>query len=416
MGLFKRRKQPEERGEATAGDALLRALIGSSAATKQNALEIPTLNGCIEYIANTIAMLPIKLYKEERSEDGKSKVSEVVDDARLTLLNDETGDTLDAAQFWKAMVSDYFLGKGAYAYIRKERNAFVGLYYVNEESVNIAKNSDPIYKDYWIIVGGRVYQPHEFIKVIRNTKDGAQGTSLIEENPTIISVGYNTLKFENNLVEKGGNKKGFLQSETVITQEVIDSLKEAWKNLYSNNEENIVVLNKGLSFQEASNSSVEMQLNENKETNAAEICKLFNVPESIIKGTADTADYITGFRLAVLPVIRAIECALNRDFLLEKEKRGSAIYYWAFDTKEITKGDIKTRYEAYRTAIEANFMQIDEVRYQEDMEPLGLNFVKLGLNDVLFDPATNTVYTPNTNQLTAIDLKGGGTNENRNPQ
>ena len=413
MGLFKRRKQPEERGDVTVDDTLLRALIGGSAATKKKALEIPTLNGCIEYIANTIAMLPIKLYKEERGEEGKSKVSEIIDDKRLALLNDETGDTLDAAQFWKAMVSDYFLGKGAYAYIRKERNAFAGLHYVSEESVNIAKNSDPIFKDYWIIVGGRVYQPYEFLKVIRKTKDGAQGTSLIEENPMIISVGYNTLKFENNLVEKGGNKKGFLQSETTLTQEVIDNLKEAWKNLYGNNEENIVVLNKGLSFQEASNSSVEMQLNENKETNAAEICKLFNVPESIIKGTADTADYITGFRLAVLPVIRAIECALNRDFLLEKEKHGSTIYYWAFDTKEITKGDIKTRYEAYRTAIEANFMQIDEVRYQEDMEPLGLNFVKLGLNDVLYDPETKTVYTPNTNQMTTIDTKGGGSDEDR---
>lgn len=416
MSLFNRRKQPEERGEAAVDDALLRALVGGSAATKQKALEIPTLNGCIEYIANTIAMIPIKLFKEERGEEGKGQVTEVIDDNRIALLNDETGDTLDAAQFWKAMVSDYFLGKGAYAYIRKERNAFAGLHYVSEESVNIAKNSDPIFKDYWVIVGGRVYQPHEFLKIIRKTKDGCQGSSLIEENPMIISVGYNTLKFENSLVEKGGNKKGFLQSETTLTQEVIDSLKKAWKNLYGNNEENIVVLNKGLSFQEASNSSVEMQLNENKETNAAEICKLFNVPESIIKGTANSEDYITGFKLAVMPVIRAIECALNRDFLLEKEKHGDVVYYWAFDTKEITKGDIKTRYEAYKTAIEANFMQIDEVRYQEDMEPLGLNFVKLGLNDVLYDPETQTVYTPNTNQMTTINAKGGDRDENRNPQ
>lgn len=416
MSLFKRKKQQEARAEVIASDMLLRALIGNAAATKQKALEIPTLSGCIEYIANTIAMIPIKLYREEQTQEGKGNVSEVIDDDRIVLLNDETGDTLDAAQFWKAMVSDYFLGKGAYAYIDKVRNAFVGLYYVDEEAVSIAKNSDPIFKDYWIIVGGRVYQPHEFIKVIRKTKDGAQGRSLIEENPMIISVGYNTLKFENNLVEKGGNKKGFLQSESVLAQENVDQLKEAWKNLYSNNEENIVVLNKGLSFQEASNSSVEMQLNENKETNATEICKLFNVPESIIKGTASPEEYITGFKLAVMPVIRAIECALNRDFLLEKEKRGSSIYYWAFDTKEITKGDIKARYEAYRTAIEANFMQIDEVRYQEDMEPLGLNFVKLGLNDVLFDPTTNTVYTPNTNQLTTIGLKGGVNHANRDPE
>ena len=36
----------------------------------------------------------------------------------------------------------------------------------------------------------------------------------------------------------------------------------------------------------------------------------------------------------------------------------------------------------------SNCMQIDEVRYLENLEPLGLNFIKLGLQDVLFNPQT----------------------------
>ena len=32
------------------------------------------------------------------------------------------------------------------------------------------------------------------------------------------------------------------------------------------------------------------------------------------------------------------------------------------------------------------------------MPPLGLNFIKLGLNDALYDPASKTFSTPNTNQ------------------
>ena len=39
-----------------------------------------------------------------------------------------------------------------------------------------------------------------------------------------------------------------------------------------------------------------------------------------------------------------------------------------------------------------------KVRYKEDMPPLGLNFVKLGLNDVMYDTVSKTFYTPNTNQ------------------
>lgn len=111
-------------------------------------------------------------------------------------------------------------------------------------------------------------------------------------------------------------------------------------------------------------------------------------------GTAgDTASLA---KLAAIPLMKVIECALNRDLLLEKEK-GSL--YWAFDTKELLKGSMKERFDAYKTALDANFMQVDEVRFAEDMEPLGLTWIKLGLQDVLYDPKTNTIYTPNTNQM-----------------
>ena len=48
-------------------------------------------------------------------------------------------------------------------------------------------------------------------------------------------------------------------------------------------------------------------------------------------------------------------------------------------------------------------MQIDEIRYMEDLEPLGLNFIKLGLQDVLFNPETKEVYTPNTGQTLSMN-------------
>ena len=46
---------------------------------------------------------------------------------------------------------------------------------------------------------------------------------------------------------------------------------------------------------------------------------------------------------------------------------------------------------------------------KENMEPLGLQFIKLGLQDVLYDPKTKVVYTPNTNQSNKL----GGEKEGR---
>lgn len=98
-------------------------------------------------------------------------------------------------------------------------------------------------------------------------------------------------------------------------------------------------------------------------------------------------------RLAAIPLMTTIQCALNKDLLLEREK---GQFYFAFDTKELLRGDMKTRFAAYKTALDANFMQIDEVRYAEDMEPLGLDWIRLGLQDVLYNPKTHELFTPNT--------------------
>jgi phage portal protein BeeE len=173
----------------------------------------------------------------------------------------------------------------------------------------------------------------------------------------------------------------------------MDKLKAAWKNLYSNNTESVVILNDGLDFQEASNTSVEMQLNENKNTNAIEICRLFNISPNIINGKATNDEFKNSFKTGVIPVLRAIECACNRDVLLEKEKPQR---FWAFDTKEMLKENIKERFEAWSQAIDSNFMQIDEVRYEENLPPLGIKWIKLGLDSVLYDPKSGEIYTPNT--------------------
>lgn len=393
MGVFNRRKLvKEERADTdTVDDVLLSALLGRTTLDKDVAMNIPSLNGCVEYIANSISMLPIKLYREKNG-----TVEEVKNDKRVFLLNDDTRDTLDSAQFWKAIIFDYFMGKGGYAYINRDGNEFQSIHYVDESYVSIHKGTDPIFKDYNIMVNGNTYQPYEFIKLLRKTKDGSSGKSILEDTPLILSVGYNTLKFEENLVTKGGAKKGFLMTDKKLSQEIMDKLKEAWRKLFTNSEEKVVVLNDGLKFQEASESSVEMQLNENKQTNSSEICKILNVPESIIKGTASETDFKNGFKLGVMPVIRIIEAALNRDFLLEREKIGEEVYYWSIDTKEMLKGDIKSRYDAYKTGLDANFLQIDEVRYMEDLPEFGLDWIKLGLKDVLYNPKNGEIYTPNT--------------------
>lgn len=400
MGWFNKKK-PEIRadtGEVQFDDPLLVAMLGGgTAVTKQMALQVPTVSGGIDLIANIVASTPIKLYREL---GGKTR--EVQDDYRLRLLNDDTGDTLDANQFWHAMVRDYYLGKGGYAYLHRVKGRCQSIHYVDETSIAIQKKPDPIFKDYDISVNGTSYKPFQFIKVLRNTVDGAEGVPITKESAKLIEVAFQSLCYELYLVKKGGNKKGFLRAEKKIDKPAMDELKAAFQRLYSNNSDNVVVLNNGIDFKESSNTSVEMQLNENKKSNAEEFAKIFHVSTDVSGGKATESDTASLAKLAAIPLMVTIQCALNRDFLLESEKDS---YYWAFDTKELLKGDMKERFDAYKTALDANFMQVDEVRFAEDLEPLGLTWIKLGLQDVLYDPKTKLLYTPNTNQTSRMAEK-----------
>lgn len=400
---FRNRNQNQENEIRQSDDLILKSFLSEDTISEREAINIPAVSKCVNLIADTVSMIPIKLYKEEFL-NGKRKTVEV-EDERCDLFNLDTKDTLDGVQFKRALARDYLLFGGAYAYIKKRRNTVKSLNYVSFENVHIIENFDPIFKDYNILIGGQSYKPFEFLKVLRSTKDGANGIGIINQNQELLKVAYLTLKFEQSLVSTGGSKKGFIKSEKKITKEAMDSLKRAWRELYCNTENNIIVLNDNLDFKEASNTSTEMQLNENKNSINNSILDIFGVPTDW--------NWETFIKTAVMPILSAIECALNRDLLLEKEKKS---FYFAFDTKEITKGDIKTRFEAYKTALDANLMQIDECRYMEDLEPLGLNFIKLGLQDVLFNPQTKEVYTPNTNKVTNISGAGGENFENRNQE
>ena len=136
-----------------------------------------------------------------------------------------------------------------------------------------------------------------------------------------------------------------------------------------------------------------MQLKESKKTLQEEINDIFHIKP----------DFYETFKLAIYPIIKAFETALNRDLLLEKEKKN---LFFEFDVKEIIKANIKERYEAYKLAKESSFMTINEIRKAENMEYIdGLDVVNVGLGAVLYDTNTHQYYTPNTNVMSQAKME-----------
>ena len=397
MGIFNRSKREETMDETKVDDLLLKALLQGGTVDRKTALSIPVVSACVDLICNTFAMIPFKLYKET-VKDGK-RATEEVTDGRVTIINEDTTDTLDGFQFKKAICEDYLMGKGGYAYIKKISNDFVGLFYVEDSKISFLKNTDSIFKSFDVMVDGKTYKNYEFIKLLRNTKDGASGKGLTEQISQALETAFQRLKYECDLTKTGGSRKGFLKSQKHLDKKSIEALKNAWEDYYAGNA-NTVVLNDGLDFQEASNSSQQNEMDAKTRTFADEVREIFHL-------NANFDDFIKN---AIMPIATAFATALNRDFLLEKEKES---YYFAPDTKELLKGSLKERYDAYRIAITTGFKTRNEIRYMEDDDAIeGLDMITLGLGEVLLNASTGEIYTPNTNTIAKMGVNGTVTQNN----
>ena len=226
MNFFKRKQKQEVRAENSETTSILTFFGLTGKLTREAAAEIPTVSACINKISEAVSRLPVKLYRKMNDE-----VEEIKSDARLRLLNGETGDTLNTVDMWKAAISDYYLGSGAWIYVDSDGIETRSLRYVSCDNVSIMQNNDPIFKAFAILVNGKRYFDFQFIRLLRKTRDGYTNLPMQLENPTIFSAAYNEIKLENSVSANGGCKSGFLKAKTRLSEQVISEIRKGYARI-----------------------------------------------------------------------------------------------------------------------------------------------------------------------------------------
>lgn len=182
---------------------LLTAILKQDTITRTEAMNIPAFAGCVKYISESVASLPVCCTGRRRTGE------EAGGDPRVGLLNEDTGDLLTGYQFKQALAEDIVVEGGGYAYIRRERNEWAGLYYVDRPSISFLPGVDPIFKRCGIVVAGREYRDFDFLKATRKTRDGVRGIGVLAESRIALAVPYNALRYENALLKRGATSAAF---------------------------------------------------------------------------------------------------------------------------------------------------------------------------------------------------------------
>ena len=332
------------------------------------------------------------------------EVNEITDDNRLKLLNLQAEKTMSAYHMKESLIKDYLLDGNGFIYIKKKpnRNVIESLHYVDRNQISFLSNFNPIEKDIKIQVGTcGTYEVYDFINLCQNSKDGVQGKGLIANNSELLSTMLTSMKREKSISYSGGVNRGVLKSPKPLSEEAMRALKSAWEELYSDNN-NAMILANGMDFVTVSQSSKDMELYNNKRANSELITEILNIPKSIMDGSASDEVFNNFVKTTINPILSQIEIALNNSLLFESEK---GRIFFDIDTDELLKSDLEKRMKSYEIALRNSILTIDEVRKKENLKrvPNIGGLVKLNLADTLYNPNTNTVFNINSSTKTNLD-------------
>lgn len=367
----------------------LSPLVNGKTISRKQAMSIPVVTKSVNWIASAIASLPIKMYR--RTDKG---YIEIYDDYRLPLLNNYSGNCMTANDLKRQVIIDLLLEGNGYAYISKLGNKIEKLSYIPTSKLTYTESVDNIDKIVNVWVDGKQVQDYNVFRLVNNTKNGISGVGFISDCQDLLSTILSSLQYENNSISSGV-RRGFLKSKSKLDKDKMDELKQAWKRLTSPSQSDVLVLNAGIEFEDASNTATESQLSQNKTINMHQILAYFGLPTNFFEG-ANSDAYLTAVRIAVIPIVKQLVNALNNYLLLEREKQDLK---FDIDTSEILRINANERYNAYQTGLNSGILTIDEVRRMENLPVLDMQYLKLGLGDVLYNIKDGKIFVPNTGAI-----------------
>lgn len=377
------------------------------AVTETTALTHTAVYACIKVLGESIASLPVHLYKKT------SIGSEALDtDSRDLLVAYEPSELYHSFDFRNTMMLHLGLHGNAYANIVRNGNRGpVELRILNPLAVTPFLTPDGAL--YYNVNGVKLpYAAKDIIHLKGLSSDGIIGKSPIETFRETIALGIATTNTQGSLWKNGTLINGYLKHPMKMTQDEGQRLMASWSSRFagSDNAGKTPVLENGLEFVPLSLKPADAMFLETAKLSRNDICALYRVPPHMIgdleRSTNNNIEHqsLEFVRNTLMPYLKMWEHELNRKLLFPGEK---ARLYFRFNVDGMLRGDTKSRAEYYTRALGSvsnpGWLTQNEVRSLENLD-------KVDDGDTIYNPTMNQQADPSTDQNTTED----GTNTTDN--
>lgn len=359
-------EQPSINLTETSTDAI--GLIFGNYSTQRYAQNLSAVYRATNLIANSLASLPIILYKTDVTGNKNPYIKHPV----YKILSSRPNKFLTIYDWIKVMSTDMMLKGNAYSIIHRDPNGKIDhLEHINATKVAIVKryNKDNELSEVLYNVSGkkRLYQDYEMIHLKMNLdEDGITGISILQFAQRSINLAHSNENAVQNSFENGGRLSGIVSVAGALTNKQRDDMRKAWKeSLGGQNAGGIAIMSGLQKYESISQTGSEMELLGSRKFGISEIARFWEVSPILLydleKSNFNSAEqaHLSLLTDTLSQYIYKFECELENKLLSDSELEKCEI---KFNTTEFLRADSKTRIEFLRTAFGLGIYSVNEMR------------------------------------------------------
>lgn len=359
---------------ATPEQWLVEALIGGLSAagvrvTPLTVMGVPTVISCVNSVSRTIASMPLKLMRVQ----GEGSVP-----AREHYLYSLVGDApvpdeMTSSSFRRAVQANATLRNAGHALINRNGLGEIGeLVPIEPQDLEVRPNRTT--KELEHFLDGKKVDKRDILTINGLTFNGMVGADPLRYARDAIGL---TIALQDNAARffaNGSRPGGILSHPNELSEPAQERLQKklteqtSGKNAYA-----LMVLEEGLQFAMQRESNQASQFDESRGRQDTAICRIFGVPQSKAGIMSDAhynnveqenMAYITD---CILPWAVEWEQSLNMKLLTPEERK---VYFFKFNLAGLLRGDLLSRYQAYAIGRNWGWLNVDEIRGNEELNPL----------------------------------------------
>ena len=345
---------------------------------EQSAMQISTVYACVRLLAETVAALPLHLYRY--TDDGKGKES-AFEHPLYRILYRQPNDEMSSFIWRETMMTHLLLWGNAYSQIiRDGRNNVLGLYPLLPENVEVDRDEQGqlyyIYHAYTDEVPGEqnqdiYFRKDEILHIPGLGFNGLVGFSPIAMMKNSLGTTLAVEKYGASFFKNGAQPSGVLEHPGVLKDP--QKIRDNWTAVYggANNAHRVAVLEEGMAYKAISLPPEDSQFLSTRQFGVEEICRIFRVPPHMVQSLEhatfsniehQSIDFVVH---TLTPWLVRFEQAIIKDLLLEEEQD---VLFPKFNVDGLLRGDYQSRMNGYATGISNGFLSPNDIHRLENMD------------------------------------------------